>query len=128
MMKAKRMIGVLLAICLMLGVMPAAAANAATMEAPADETKDFGANANTADAATIYFGGKVWRVIGYDGTGVVSENGTMTLLSEDLVTFIKYDYSFAKSNVYSTSAVKTTINSEFLEKFKRNVRFLFCSL
>ena len=44
-------------------------------------------NINTASAATVYFGQDhennpvAWRVIGYDGNGVTSSQGDMTLLA-----------------------------------------------
>ena len=44
-------------------------------------------NANSANAPTVYFGQNqenkpaAWRVIGYDGSGVASTQGNMTLLA-----------------------------------------------
>ncbi|MCL2037156.1 MAG: hypothetical protein FWG83_07240, partial [Oscillospiraceae bacterium] len=49
---------------------------------------------NTADATIVGFGGKQWSVIGHDGEGVASEEGTLTLL-------------LANGQSYGTSAFRT---------------------
>ncbi len=63
---------------------------------------------NTASAATVWYGGSAWRVIGYDGAGVASENGAATLFAS--VNFGVTDYSFGGTEYWS-SALKNRIDN-----------------
>ena len=73
-------------------------------------------NANTDNAATIYFGKNgadqptSWLVIGYDGSGVVSTQGDMTLLAASTMGVVKFD-SDGPSNEYVTSDLKIAIEA-----------------
>lgn len=73
-------------------------------------------NLNTKNAATVYFGKDnadqpaAWRVIGYDGGGVTSAQGDMTLLAASTMGVAKFD-SDEVSNEYATSDLKTAIDT-----------------
>ena len=70
-------------------------------------------NANSANAPTVYFGQNqenkpaAWRVIGYDGSGVASTQGNMTLLAAYNMGLSK----FGASNAYADSDLKTAIDA-----------------
>lgn len=74
-----------------------------------------GENANTAAAATLWYGGQKWVVIGYEGTGVVSAQGNMTLLAADAIGSAKFsDGETAGAyygNEYAKSALKTAVDA-----------------
>ena len=68
---------------------------------------------NTATAPTVYFGQNqenkpaAWRVIGYDGNGVTSAQGDITLLAANNMGLSK----FGASNAYADSALKEAIDA-----------------
>ena len=68
---------------------------------------------NTATAPTVYFGQDhgnnpaAWRVIGYDGSGVTSAQGDMTLLAANNMDLSK----FGASNAYADSDLKEAIDT-----------------
>ena len=68
---------------------------------------------NRASAPTVYFGKNqdnnpaAWRVIGYDGNGVTSAQGDMTLLAANNMGLSK----FGASNAYADSALKEAIDA-----------------
>ncbi len=68
---------------------------------------------NTASAPTVYFGQNqenkpaAWRVIGYDGNGVTSAQGDITLLAANNMGLSK----FGASNAYADSALKEAIDA-----------------
>ena len=70
-------------------------------------------NANSANAPTVYFGQNqenkpaAWRVIGYDGSGVASTQGNMTLLAAYNMGLSK----FGESNAYADSDLKGAIDA-----------------
>ena len=70
-------------------------------------------NVNTASAPTVYFGQNqenkpaAWRVIGYDGNGVTSAQGDITLLAANNMGLSK----FGASNAYADSALKEAIDA-----------------
>jgi len=67
-----------------------------------------GTNANTATAMEIVYGGQNWRVIGYDGTGVASTSGNMTLFAKDNIGTTPF-HPTSTSNVYANSTLKTAV-------------------
>ncbi len=67
-------------------------------------------DSNTKDAATVSFGGKDWRVIGYDGSGVASEMGDMTLLAAGNVTTGVFADDKGK-NTYEGSKLQISIDT-----------------
>ena len=73
-------------------------------------------NVNTATAPTVYFGQNheknpgAWRVIGYDGNGVTSAQGDMTLLAAGTMGEAAFD-SVNYSSEYAPSELKTAIDA-----------------
>ena len=73
-------------------------------------------NINTASAATVYFGQDhennpvAWRVIGYDGNGVTSSQGDMTLLAAGNMEVVKFADTMA-NNKYAPSHLKAAIDA-----------------
>ena len=73
-------------------------------------------NVNTATAPTVYFGQNqenkpaAWRVIGYDGNGVTSAQGDMTLLAAGSMGEAVFDND-CSSNEYAPSDLKTAIDA-----------------
>ena len=70
-------------------------------------------NVNTASAPTVYFGQNhdnnpaAWRVIGYDGSGVTSSQGDITLLAAGNMGLSK----FGSSAAYADSDLKAAIDA-----------------
>lgn len=102
-----------------------AAANASELATNATATGELpryvlGKDVNSPNATSVIFGGKKWRVIGYDGRGVAQTpgSGTMTLLLdgvEDAGSPKGYGFDYAPessdSNHYSGSNLKNVITS-----------------
>ena len=71
---------------------------------------------NTASAPTVYFGQNqenkpaAWRVIGYDGSGVASAQGDMTLLAAGTMGVVEFDDTGA-STKYAPSNLRTAIDA-----------------
>ena len=71
---------------------------------------------NTASAPTVYFGQNqenkpaAWRVIGYDGSGVASSQGDMTLLAAGAMGVIPFA-DIILYNEYAPSNLKTAIDA-----------------
>ena len=71
---------------------------------------------NTASAPTVYFGQNqenkpaAWRVIGYDGNGVTSAQGDMTLLAAGAMGVIPF-VDIILNNEYAPSNLKTAIDA-----------------
>ena len=71
---------------------------------------------NTANAPTVYFGQNqennpgAWRVIGYDGSGVASAQGDMTLLAAGNMGVMQFAGNGA-SNEYAPSDLKTAVDA-----------------
>ena len=74
-------------------------------------------NVNTATAPTVYFGQNqennpgAWRVIGYDGSGVTSAQGDMTLLAAGNMSSVLQFADFGTNNRYASSYLKTAIDA-----------------
>ncbi|GHS95332.1 hypothetical protein AGMMS50276_10510 [Synergistales bacterium] len=63
------------------------------------------------DVTTIGFAGKQWNVIGYNGTGIASKAGTMTLLLSN-----GYEFAisaFGSNNNYSGSILQEAMNNAY---------------
>ena len=73
-------------------------------------------NVNTATAPTVYFGQNhennpaAWRVIGYDGNGVTSAQGDITLLAAGAMGVIPFADTIL-NNEYAPSNLKATIDA-----------------
>ena len=111
----RRILSLLLILCLAAGLMPTTAFAAGGGKAIALGTGDLQENANETNAATIYFGQNneeqpgAWRVIGYDGDGAASAKGSMTLLAAGNMDLVEFDTD-REINEYATSDLKTSID------------------
>lgn len=118
-MKEKKLLSLALAVCLAGGLLPisAFAADAgSTVKAIHLGSAPLEANANTANAATVYFGSDgadpySWRVIGYGGEGAASINDSMTLLASGNISLSKFDGSGNDSNKYAGSTLKSAVDT-----------------
>lgn len=116
----KRILSILLTLCMTLCLTPISvfaeevgAEGSAAIQLGADPLSVLSKNVNTATAPTVYFGQNhennpaAWRVIGYDGSGVTSSKGDITLLAANNMGLSK----FGASNAYADSALKEAIDA-----------------
>ena len=117
----KRILSILLVFCIMMSLMPISVfAEEVGAEGSASVqlgTTALNKNVNTATAPTVYFGQNhdnnpaAWRVIGYDGSGVTSAQGDMTLLAASNMSSGLQFADFGASNEYAPSNLKTAIDA-----------------
>ena len=116
----KRILSILLTLCMMLCLTPISVF-AEEVGAWGSAAIKLGAGAlnktvNTEIAPTVYFGQNhennpaAWRVIGYDGSGVTSSQGDITLLAAGNMGVVKFADGGAK-NKYAPSNLKTAIDA-----------------
>ena len=109
----KRILSILLCLCMAACMLPTVAFAADKGKAIQLGTNALNENVNTATAPTVYFGQDhgnnpaAWRVIGYDGSGVTSAQGDMTLLAANNMDLSK----FGVSNAYADSDLKEAIDT-----------------
>ena len=102
----KRILSILLLCCMVLTLLPTAAFAADTGKAIQLGTDALSKNVNTASAPTVYFGQDhennpaAWRVIGYNGNGVASAQGDMTLLAAGNMSSVLQFADFGTNNRY----------------------------
>ena len=112
----KRILSILLCLCMAACMLPTAAFAADTGKAIQLGTDALSKNVNTATAPTVYFGQDhgnnpaAWRVIGYDGSGVAGAQGDMTLLAAGTMGEAAFD-SVNNSSEYAPSELKTAIDA-----------------
>ena len=119
----KRILSILLALCMVFCIVPTgvfaegeAATGTAAIQFGIDVADVLNKNINTASAATVYFGQDhennpvAWRVIGYDGNGVTSSQGDMTLLAAGNMEVVKFADTMA-NNKYVPSHLKAAIDA-----------------
>ena len=119
----KRILSILLTLCMVLCLVPTsvfaegeAATGTAAIQFGIDVADVLNKNINTASAATVYFGQDhennpvAWRVIGYDGNGVTSSQGDMTLLAAGNMEVVKFADTMA-NNKYAPSHLKAAIDA-----------------
>ena len=116
----KRILSILLVFCIMMSLMPISAfAEEVGAEGSASVqlgTTALNKNVNTATAPTVYFGQNhdnnpaAWRVIGYDGSGVTSAQGDITLLAAGAMGVIPFA-DIILYNDYAPSNLKTAIDA-----------------
>ena len=116
----KRILSILLVFCIMMSLMPISVfAEEVGAEGSASVqlgTTALNKNVNTATAPTVYFGQNhdnnpaAWRVIGYDGSGVTSAQGDITLLAAGNMGVVKFADAIA-NNKYAPSNLKTAIDA-----------------
>ena len=116
----KRILSILLTLCMMLCLTPisvfAEEVGAEGSAAIQLGTEVLNKNVNTATAPTVYFGQNhennpaAWRVIGYDGSGVTSAQGDITLLAAGAMGVIPFVDTIL-NNEYAPSNLKTAIDA-----------------
>ena len=119
----KRILSILLTLCMMLCLTPISvfaeedgAWGSAAIQLGADALSVLSKNVNTATAPTVYFGQNhennpaAWRVIGYDGNGVTSSQGDITLLAAGAMGVIPFVDTIL-NNEYAPSNLKTAIDA-----------------
>ena len=113
----KRILSIMLLCCMVLTLLPTAAFAADTGKAIQLGTDALSKNVNTATAPTVYFGQDhennpaAWRVIGYNGNGVTSAQGDMTLLAAGNMSSVLQFGDFETNNRYASSYLKTAIDA-----------------
>ena len=116
----KRILSILLTLCMTLCLTPISvfaeevgAEGSAAIQLGTDALSK---NVNTATAPTVYFGQNhdnnpaAWRVIGYDGSGVTSAQGDITLLAAGAMGVIPFA-DIILYNDYAPSNLKTAIDA-----------------
>ena len=119
----KRILSILLTLCMTLCCTPISvfaeevgAGGSAAIQLGADALSVLSKNVNTATAPTVYFGQNhennpaAWRVIGYDGSGVTSSQGDITLLAAGAMGVIPFVDTIL-NNEYAPSNLKTAIDA-----------------
>ena len=119
----KRILSILLTLCMTLCLTPISvfaeevgAGGSAAIQLGADALSVLSKNVNTATAPTVYFGQNhennpaAWRVIGYDGSGVTSSKGDITLLAAGAMGVIPFVDTIL-NNEYAPSNLKATIDA-----------------
>ena len=119
----KRILSILLTLCMTLCLTPISvfaeevgAEGSAAIQLGADALSVLSKNVNTATAPTVYFGQNhennpaAWRVIGYDGSGVTSSQGDITLLAAGAMVVIPFVDTIL-NNEYAPSNLKTAIDA-----------------
>ena len=117
----KRILSILLTLCMTLCLTPISvfaeevgAEDSAAIQLGTDALSVLSKNVNTATAPTVYFGQNhennpaAWRVIGYDGSGVTSSQGDITLLAAGAMGVIPFADTIL-NNEYAPSNLKATI-------------------
>jgi hypothetical protein len=117
----KRILSILLTLCMLFCLVPISvfaeevrAWGSAAIQLGADTLNK---TVNTEIAPTVYFGQDhennpaAWRVIGYDGNGVTSAQGDMTLLAASNMSSGLQFADFGASNEYAPSNLKTAIDA-----------------
>ena len=112
----KRILSILLCLCMAACMLPTVAFAADKGKAIQLGTNALNKNVNTAAAPTVYFGQNqennpgAWRVIGYDGNGVAGAQEDMTLLAAGSMGEAVFDND-CLSNEYAPSDLKTAIDA-----------------
>jgi uncharacterized repeat protein (TIGR02543 family) len=118
--RIQRILSILLTLCMTLCLTPISvfaeevgAEGSASVQLGTDALSK---NVNTATAPTVYFGQNhdnnpaAWRVIGYDGSGVTSAQGDITLLAAGAMGVIPFA-DIILYNDYAPSNLKTAIDA-----------------
>ena len=119
----KRILSILLTLCMTLCFTPISVfaeevgtEGSAAIQLGTDALSVLSKNVNTATAPTVYFGQNhennpaAWRVIGYDGSGVTSSQGDITLLAAGAMGVIPFVDTIL-NNEYAPSNLKTAIDA-----------------
>ena len=119
----KRILSILLTLCMTLCLTPISVfaeevgtEGSAAIQLGTDALSVLSKNVNTATAPIVYFGQNhennptAWRVIGYDGSGVTSSKGDITLLAAGAMGVIPFVDTIL-NNEYAPSNLKTAIDA-----------------
>ena len=119
----KRILSILLTLCMTLCLTPISVfaeevgtEGSAAIQLGTDALSVLSKNVNTATAPIVYFGQNhennptAWRVIGYDGSGVTSSKGDITLLAAGAMGVIPFVDAIL-NNEYAPSNLKATIDA-----------------
>ena len=116
----KRFLSIVLILSMMMCLVPTSvfaegetATGTAAIQFGTDAISVLSKNANSANAPTVYFGQDqenrpaAWRVIGYDGSGVASSQGDITMLAAYNMGWTM----FGESNAYADSDLKEAVDT-----------------
>ena len=116
----KRLLSIVLILSMMMCLVPITAfaegetaTGTAAIQFGTDAISVLSKNANSANAPTVYFGQNhdnnpaAWRVIGYDGSGVASTQGDITMLAAYNMGWTM----FGESNAYADSDLKEAVDA-----------------
>ena len=116
----KRLLSIVLILSMMMCLVPITAfaegetaTGTAAIQFGTDAISVLSKNANSANAPTVYFGQNhennpaAWRVIGYDGSGVASSQGDITMLAAYNMGWTM----FGESNAYADSDLKEAVDT-----------------
>ena len=116
----KRFLSIVLILSMMMCLVPITAfaegetaTGTAAIQFGTDAISVLSKNANSANAPTVYFGQNhennpaAWRVIGYDGSGVASSQGDITMLAAYNMGWTM----FGESNAYADSDLKEAVDT-----------------
>ena len=116
----KRLLSIVLILSMMMCLVPITAfaegetsTGTAAIQFGTDAISVLSKNANSANAPTVYFGQNhennpaAWRVIGYDGSGVASSQGDITMLAAYNMGWTM----FGESNAYADSDLKEDVDT-----------------
>ena len=116
----KRFLSIVLILSMMMCLVPITAfaegetaTGTAAIQFGTDAISVLSKNANSANAPTVYFGQNhennpaAWRVIGYDGSGVASTQGDITMLAAYNMGWTM----FGESNAYADSDLKEAVDT-----------------
>ena len=116
----KRLLSIILTLSMMMCLVPITAfaegetaTGTAAIQFGTDAISVLSKNANSANAPTVYFGQNhdnnpaAWRVIGYDGSGVASTQGDITMLAAYNMGWTM----FGESNAYADSDLKEEVDT-----------------
>ena len=114
-MKPKRVLSILLALALSLGLLALTPITASAWGEIGIQAGLPTFEVNTATPTIVGFGGKQWAVIGYNGNGVVSSSGKLTLLLANGQSYgmSAFDSSPRNSNEYADSTLRTAVDSAY---------------
>ena len=76
-------------------------------------------NANKANAQTVWYGGREWYVIGYDGTGnaIAAKSNAVTLVQKEVYESRTFAKASSSTNVYKGSNLQSFLTGDALSIF-----------
>ena len=111
-MRTRGFFGLAISTLLLAALLPAAALAAPALS---DSAALLAEGCNTNAAATVLYGGHAWRVIGFNGQGVASTQGAITLFAAENIGETVFDDYGHNSNAYASSWLRKMIEGGQLE-------------